>query len=437
LLAQLPLTTTVGLKRFHFGVSEDESPVIAVERDLEERERGGLRQRELRSFYRARRGSSLREAVLYDCFAGSEYSDSPRAIHEELVRQGAPVEHLWIVRDASFTVPPSAIAVREGSRDYYEACATSRYVVANDHWPKWFGRSNGQICIQTWHGAPLKFQGLELEQRPRAIREYRRALRQRPENWQYVVSPGPFATATIESAFPIGGEIVETGTPRTDLLLASDRERLAKEVRARLGLAEERVVLYAPTYRDHLDYAFGQGPRALRDRPTYQSDFDYREGYRLGTTLDVAALSDALGKGNVILFRKHPRVADRVPPELASAALDVSGYPDGLELLLVADVLVTDYSSWIFDFAVTGRPIVFFAPDLEAYRDEIRGLHIDLENEGPGPVARTTEEVIEAVRDAEGVRARFGMHYKAFVAAYCALADGRASSRVVERVFGL
>jgi CDP-glycerol glycerophosphotransferase len=437
LLAELPLTTTVGLKRFHLGISNADTPVVAVERDLDDDERGGLRQRELRrSFYPDRRVRALREAVLYDCFGGSEYSDSPRAIHEELVRRGAEVEHLWIVKDASFTVPSTATAVREGGREYYEAYATSRYIVANDHWAKWFSRRSDQICIQTWHGAPLKFQGLELERRPHAVREYRRALGQHPGNWQYVLSPGSFATATIERAFPVEGTIVESGIPRTDIMLAPDRERVTEVVRARLGLGDERVVLYAPTYRDNLDYSLGQGVPGFRDRPTFQSEFDYREGYRLGETLDVAALSAALGDGHVILFRKHPRVADRMPPEFASAALDVSWYPDGLELLLVADVLVTDYSSWIFDFAVTGRPMVFFAPDLEAYRDEIRGLHVDLQDEAPGPLARTTAEVIEAVQGVADVQARFRERYEAFVATYCKLADGRASSRVVERVFG-
>jgi len=436
LLPKLPLTASVGPKRFHLGASEEGHPVIAAESNLEERERGGLAQRRLRrSFYPEAQTGALREAVLYDCFGGGEYSDSPRAIHEELTRREAPLEHLWIVRDECFAVPPTATAIRKDSRDYYDAYARARYVVANDHWPKWFSRREDQICVQTWHGAPLKFQGLELEGRPRAVREYRRALRQRSENWQYVVSPGSFATPVLERAFRVGGEIIETGAPRTDLLVDPERGRIAEEIRRRLGLGRERVVLYAPTYRDDLDYALGQGPRALRDRPTYQSHFDYRDGYRFGESLDLAALSAGLGEGHAILFRKHPRISDPPPADLASWALDVSEYPDGLELLLVADVLITDYSSWIFDFASTGAPILFFAPDLETYRDEIRGLHLELEQEAPGPVLRTTDEVVEALRDLEGVERRYRERYESFVRSYCPLADGQAARRLVDRVF--
>jgi CDP-glycerol glycerophosphotransferase len=436
LLAQLPLTTTVGLKRFHFGVSEEGHPVIAAERDLEEGERGGVAQRRLRgSFYPEARTAALRDAVLYECFGGSEYSDNPRAVYEELARRRAPLEHLWVVRDGAYAVPEGAVAIRAQSRAYYESYARARYVVSNDHWPRWCQRRSDQVWVQTWHGAPLKFQGRELEERPPAVRELRRALAQDANNWRYLVSPGAFASSILETSFAPVGEILETGLPRTDLLLAGDGEQRAVEVRERLGLGEQVVVLYAPTYRDDLDYAIGHKPHLPRDRPTYQSDLDYLDGYRLGATLDLAALAAALGEEYAVLFHKHARVVST--PAALGDARDVSDYPDGLELLLVADVLVTDYSSWLFDYAATGRPIILFAPDLEKYRDQVRGLHVDLADQGPGPVVSTTDQVIEAVRDLEGVQARFQQRYEAFVDAYCPLADGRASSRVVERVFGL
>jgi CDP-glycerol glycerophosphotransferase len=436
LLAKLPLTASVGLKRFHFGVTEEGYPVIAAERDLEEDERGGLAQRRLRrSFYPGARTGHLRDVILYECFGGSEYSDNPRAVFEELRRRQAPLEHLWVVRDGACAVPDGAVALRAQSRAYYESYARARYVVANDHWPRWCQRRPDQVWVQTWHGTPLKLQGRELEERPPAVRELRRALAQDPNNWRYVVSPGSFATSILEASFAPAGEVLETGLPRTDLLLGADREERAAEVRGRLGLEERTVVLYAPTYRDDLDYAIGRKPHLPRDRPTYQSDLDYLDGYRLGATLDLATLTAALGEEYAVLFRKHARVVST--PAGLGEALDVSDYPDGLELLLVADVLVTDYSSWLFDFAALGRPIVLFAPDLEKYRDHVRGLHVDLADEGPGPVVTTTEEVIEAVRDLEGVQERFQQRYDAFVETYCSLADGRASSRVVERVFGL
>jgi CDP-glycerol glycerophosphotransferase (TagB/SpsB family)/glycosyltransferase involved in cell wall biosynthesis len=411
----LPVSAKIGHKLFRVGVLGDGLPVLQVERDLDEDERGGFRQRQLRTaFYATQRQRELRDVVLYDCFGGREYSDNPRGIHEELVRRDAPFEHLWVVRDGVCVPPGTAVAVRELSKEYYEAYATARYVVSNDHWPRSVARRPEQTWLQTWHGAPLKRIGHDLAGNPKAVREYRGVLRQPSENWQYVVSPGAFATPILHRALSPNAQVIETGLPRTDVLFRPDRDRLAENVKLRLGLpADKRVLLYAPTYRDHLGA---------------------RDGYRFGPLLDMAVLRSALGEDDVLLFRKHRSMVGALPVE-AGGFFDVSAFPDATELLLAVDVLLTDYSSAIFDFASTNRPMVFFAPDLETYRDTIRGFSIDFEADAPGPLLRTTDDVLDALRDLDAVGASFRERYERFVATYCALADGRAASRVVERVF--
>jgi CDP-glycerol glycerophosphotransferase len=415
LLDSLPLSATIAGKRVRVGVRDADALLLDATRDLDDAERGSYPQRRLRvDFYRARRCEALRDVVLYECFGGREYSDNPRAIHEELVRRGAPFEHLWIVRDGRCNVPETAVAVRELSRDYYDAYARARYVVANDYWPRFAARRPEQMWLQTWHGSPLKLLGDQLARRPKAVYEYRRFAGQSAENWDYVVSPGPWATSTLQRAFPASSVILEQGLPRTDVLMRADRDELAADVRRCLGLpADRRVVLYAPTYRDH-----------LRSGDTY----------RLGPILDLAAVRSALERDAVVLFRRHPRVVGALPLSGADVH-DVSDFPDATELLLAVDVLVTDYSSATFDFAALKRPILFFTPDLETYRDEIRGLSIDLEREAPGPLLRTTGEVIDALRDPDAVWAAFRERYERFAQTYCALNDGGSASRVVERVF--
>jgi CDP-glycerol glycerophosphotransferase len=101
------------------------------------------------------------------------------------------------------------------------------------------------------------------------------------------------------------------------------------------------------------------------------------------------------------------------------------------------DVLVTDYWSAVYDFASLDRPLLFFTPDLEAYRDEIRGFAVDFEADAPGPLLRTTDELVDALRDPEAVAERFRPRREAFVAAYCPLADGRASARLVDGILTL
>ncbi len=412
---ELPLQTAVRHKPFRLGQGRDERALVAAERDLDDDERGSFNQRRLRAeCYVARRDQPLRDAVVYSSFHGRQYSDSPRAIHEEIVRRGTPVEHLWVVRDSMCEVPGTARVLREGSREYLEALATSRYVIYNDHFPDWFERRPEQICLQTWHGTPLKRLGFDVSGRRNVDNRFTRWAKQVP-NWQYVVSPNHFSTPILRRAYAIEGEMLETGYPRNDMLAGPDRGARERELRARLGIPDGmRTVLYAPTYRDHV--------------------FDRRGRYRLDLHLDLDRLREAVGDDTVILFRKHHYVADAVPTDADGFVRDVSAFPDGNELLLAADVLVTDYSSMMFDFANTGRPMLFFAYDLDAYGDDIRGFYVDYGDTVPGPILRTTDEVAAALNDIDGVRAEHAQRYEEFVARFCELDDGHAAARVVDRV---
>jgi CDP-glycerol glycerophosphotransferase len=413
----LPDKTTVAHKPFTLGMTEDGRLKLVVERDLDDDERGAFHERRLqRTAYAARRDEALRDAVVYSSFLGRQYSDSPRAIHEELVRRGAPLEHLWIVNDARCVVPETATVLREGSREFFEALASSRYVVYNDHFPDWFSRRDDQVCLQTWHGTPLKRLGFDASQTQRTIRKFERGWSEKIGNWQYVVSPNRFSTPILRSAYAIEGEMLETGYPRDDMLAGEDRDALTRRLRARLGLPQDaRVVLYAPTYRDHV--------------------MDRRGRYRLDLRLDLARLRETLGPDTVLLVRKHHYIVDAVPTTADGFVRDVSAFPDGTEIMLAADVLITDYSSMMFDFANTGRPILFYTYDLDAYRDEIRGFYFDLVDEAPGPLLRTAGELTDALADLDAVRSEYARRYAAFVAKYCELDDGHASARVVDRLF--
>jgi len=412
LLETLPLDARHDHRRLRLGVVGYETPVLQVSRDLDDDERGKANQYRLQTtFYGAQRRAEIRPAVLYESYRGRDAWDSPRSIHEELVRRGTELEHLWVVQDGACEPPPGATPVRRSSRAYYEAVARSRYVVSNDYWPRWADRRPGQVWLQTWHGVPLKLYGSELAARPRALRQHRRALAQRPENWDRVLSSSPFATGVLERSFAIGGAVAETGLPRTDALVAPDAETRRSEVRDRLGLdPDTTAVLYAPTYRDNL-----MG----------------RDSYRLSAAADLPRLADGLGAGHVVLFRRHPLVGEQPEGIDGAAVRDVFGHPDPMELLLAVDVLVTDYSSFAAEFAVLDRPIVLFVPDLDAYRDDIRGLALDLEREAPGPLVQTTDDLIVALLDPALGHAHSTARDR-FRATYLPLADGRAAVRAVD-----
>jgi CDP-glycerol glycerophosphotransferase len=321
------------------------------------------------------------------------------------------------VRDGRLAVPESAIPVRADSVGYVDALARSRYVVADGYLPDMLRRRADQTVVQTWHGGMLKRHGVELASLAGARRAHRRVLGQDPSTWQYLVSPSASMTPVLRRAFPFAGEVLETGLPRADLLRRADAAAAADDVRRRLDIpAGKRLMLYAPTYRDHLR----QG----------------RTRYRLGQTLDLESMRRALGDDWVILFRRHRDVVGRLAPAGDGFVRDVSGHPTPTDLLLAADVLVTDYSSLVFDQVSLGRPVVFFVPDVEAYRDRVRGFAIPFEDEAPGPLLPSTDAVVEALRDLGGVRSAYEQRFAAFASTYCPLDDGAAAARVVDAVFG-
>ncbi|WP_031525430.1 bifunctional glycosyltransferase/CDP-glycerol:glycerophosphate glycerophosphotransferase [Streptomyces sp. NRRL F-5123] len=381
-------------------------------------DRGPYRQRLLRERrYPVLMRRELTETVLYSSFDGRRCDDSPRAVHGELVRRGVAMEHVWAVADRNVPVPAAARAVVIGSHAWYEALARSRCVVTNTHLPAFFRRRDDQHVVQTWHGSPVKRFGQDLAGTLCADLTHMWPQPRRGDQWSLLLSPNAQSTPVLRRALDFHGETAETGLPRADLLSGEDREKVAEEVRARLALPPGRtVVLYAPTVRD--DEAYDAGHQ------------------RLHLAADLAALEAELGDTHVLLVRAHPRVADTVPaaPDGKGFVRDVSGHQDLAELLLAADVLVTDYASLIADFAVTGRPILLLAPDLAHVRDTLRGFAFDFEAQAPGPLLPDTAELIAALRDPAAAVGPFGAAYDAFRAAFCHLDDGNAAARVADLI---
>ncbi|UPT42313.1 CDP-glycerol glycerophosphotransferase family protein [Streptomyces sp. WAC00303] len=360
----------------------------------------------------------LRDTVLY---AGG---DSPRAVHTELVRRGTETEHLWVTGTTpgrTTHVPPGARAVPVHSAAWYEALARSRRIVTDEQLPGWFERRPGQTVVQTWHGTPLGRFGGCLADTLYADHQYLATLPRRSAQWSVLVSPSRFATPWLRRSLGYGGEVLEAGSPANDVLFPPDRDKAAEGVRRGLGIPEDhRVVLYAPTYRDHLAH-----PPAAAGRTAPGP-------YRWDPALDPGALARALGPGHTVLVRRHPRVTGGLQD--GPGVLDVSGHPGAAGLLLVSDVLVTDYAGLMFDFALTGRPMLFHTYDLEHYRDTVRGFCLDFETRAPGPLLVTTDEVAQALRDTGSLAARHADAYESFRRDYCDLDDGGAAARVADRL---
>jgi CDP-glycerol glycerophosphotransferase len=418
LVDRLPLSHTAGSRTYTLERRFFDRVFLASGNVLGEQEKGAYAQRVLReAFTEEQKRLPLKEAVFYNSFGGKQFSDSPRAVYEELVRRGLEVEHLWSVSDQQVPLPPGVRAVEWHSAEWYEALARSRYVVTNVGIGDWFTKREGQCVVQTWHGTPLKKIGADLLGTPKANRAYIASLPHRSRQWDFLVSPNAFTTPIMRNAFRCETEILEAGYPRNDVFHAPDRDKTAKRVRDLLGIPEgKKVVLYAPTWRD--DQRYG-GQR-----------------FKLDLHVDLAAAERELGDDHVFLFRKHPKVLDSIPGAGRGFVWDVSAYPDIAELYLIADVLITDYSSAFFDFAHSGKPMLFFTYDLEHYRDTLRGFYFDFTERAPGPLIKTSQELVAALRGLSGVEEEYRERYAEFVRDFCEPADGEATRRVVDRMLG-
>jgi CDP-glycerol glycerophosphotransferase len=419
LIDRLPEKTEVRGRGYTADCYSYDRLALEVTSALKDDERGPYRQRQLRTHtYPEAMRQPLRDAVLYDSYTGKQFSDSPRAVYEEFVRRGEPLEHLWVVRDEQVELPEGTKAVRMWGREWFEAMARCRYIVTNAHLPHWIQRREGQVIVQAWHGTPLKKIGHDIEDVQFANSRYLENVAQESLAWNFLVSPNRFSTPILKRAFAFEGELLEAGYPRNDLLYSPDAERIAREVKERIGIApDKKVVLYAPTWRD--DQFYGPGR------------------YKLDLRLDLAKAREALGDDWALMVRRHPNVVDTVPGAGEGFVWDVSEYPEIAELFLASDALITDYSSLMFDYANTGRPMLFFTYDLEHYRDQLRGFYFDFEQEAPGPLIATSDELIAALGDLDAVSKGYQDAYKSFQGLFCDLDDGHASARVIDRMLEL
>jgi CDP-glycerol glycerophosphotransferase len=371
---------------------------------------GAARRRDLQRYYLARRDEPIDpDLAVFAAYWYRGYACNPRAIYERARELVPRIHGVWVVKpDAVDALPPGVDYVLPNTRAYYDAIARARYFVNNVNFPDHLVKREGTVHVMTHHGTPLKRMGLDLRATPVAGRRMDfAALMRRCARWDYSVSSNVFSTLVWERVYPTRYESLEVGYPRNDVLATAGAEEVAR-IRASLGIEPGRqAVLYAPTHRE------------------------YQTGYV--PVLDLAAVADGLGPEYVIMARLHYFYdADPHLRELhrQGRVRDVAEHPSVEELSLAADVLVTDYSSLMFDYAVLDRPIVIHAPDWDVYR-ALRGTYFDLLAEPPGVVARTEDELVAALRAgdvAEPERA-------AFRARFCALDDGRAAERVVRRVF--
>ncbi|MBQ9517462.1 MAG: CDP-glycerol glycerophosphotransferase family protein [Eubacterium sp.] len=374
-------------------------------------------------------GKSVDEKkVVFSSFTGRKYADSPRAIYEYMVNSDEYKDYkfVWVFTQPQnydfLTKNRNTTVVKQASKECEVAFATAKYWVLNHRVSMHRAPTDKQVFIQTWHGTPLKRLGNDIEISDNDAftrRELVDIYVTDAKKYTYFLSPSAFASEKFISAFQLkslGKEdiIVEEGYPRNDFLMNYTAADVAR-IKAELGIPEgKKVILYAPTWRDN----------------QFNTDIG---GYTYKTEVDFDRLQKELGSEYVILFRAHYFVSNAFDfAKYEGFVYNVSTLDDINELYVVSDMLITDYSSVFFDYALIKRPILFFMYDFEMYKNEMRGFYIDID-ELPGPIVKTEDELLEQIGNLSK-DFTYDEKYRNFNGKFNYLDDGHASERVVHRL---
>ncbi len=353
--------------------------------------------------------------VVYSASSHQGVLGDPAAVHRKAAQIAPQLRGVWVVRDeeTAAQLPPDVEHVIVGSRRYLEVTARAGFFVNDVNWPGSLAKRPGSVHIHTHRGTPLKYMGADLLDKPGARLGFDvPQMLRRADRWDFSLVANRHSELVWERAYPCHFTSVRTGSPRNDVLVGA-AEGAGAGFRMRHGIPEDhRVVLYAPTRRD------------------------YRRG-GLVDRIDLARFAADLGEGHTLVVRLHPTLAAGPArgmglTELArrGTVVDATDEPHVEEVMLASDVLVTDYSALMFDYANLDRPIVVHADDWAAHTAS-RGAYLDITAEAPGHVSRTYRELAwlfasGSWRDEESTRLRSD-----FRARFCEYDDGRAAERVV------
>jgi len=352
------------------------------------------------------------EVVLYECFHGASMSCNPYALFRYFLSESQfkDILHVWALKSEEdipeqYQIMPNVVFVRHGSYGYLRYLASAQYLINNSTFLPYFVRRPEQKYLSTWHGTPLKTLGCDI---PGRAFDHKNTVRNLMQTTHLIYANDHTLKVFLESHQAVDlfvGRCLGTGQPRSDLMLNADEQRRAR-LRARLGIDNDLpVLLYAPTWRGPLASPEVDPERLLSD---------------------IKVLIDH--PVNVVFSGHHI-----VKKHMDCRALGVFTLDEGVdttEFLSVVDVLVTDYSSVMFDFLPMRRPILLYAYDLEQYRSE-RGLYFEL-HEIPARICQSQDELRDAVSVALAGSVAAEVEFDLAIARFCPWEDGSASRRAID-----
>ena len=305
------------------------------------------------------------QANKYFCISmsGNSYGDNIKSLSIYISDHDPKAEIVWAFSPRFFSKADCPYkSVRLYTFKYYYHILTSKYIFSNARLnQRMLHKRKGQIYLQTWHGTALKRLGTDVKTRKRSwlLRMLNPNVFQFDvNNTDIMISGSKFMTDVFRNKFLFKGRIEETGTPRNDIFF-QDHPEIIEKVRSYYNIdPEAQIILYAPTFRSD-------------GKLTY---------YDINAEKLMTSWEEKMGKKSVLMVRLHPNLQCKSKYFISTfpeGTINASDYPDMQELLYCADLLVTDYSSSMFDFMYTYRPVLLYVPDKESYD---RGFYFNIED---------------------------------------------------------
>lgn len=348
-----------------------------------------------------------RNKIVVDNFNGKGYGENPKYVVNTLLKQDKEYDIVWIVEDTENCELPNGIRkVKLHSVQYFYELVTAKVWIDNVRKPVYTIKRKSQCYIQLWHGE-VALKKIEADVQSELTKKYVQAAKNDSKITDIILSSSRTFSKLVRRAFWYNGRIYESGAPRNDIFFEENKERI-ENIKEALGIAQDKkVILYAPTFRKD------------------------KKMNKLLEPKIVDICKERFGGEWVCLLRLHPNVISTMEHiSNIDTMFNVSKYPDIQELLLVADVLVTDYSSTMFNFSLTKKPVFLYAYDLEEYRKD-RNFYYEIE-ELPYPLACDDEELYGTIREFDEVS--YQENIQKFIDEIELLEDGRAGERVVKLI---
>ena len=343
------------------------------------------------------------------------YTCNPKAVAEEMIKQKLPYKMIWVVKsnEPKEGFPPELTLVNRGSYEFYKYAASSKVFVDNTHDLPRLGvrKKKGQIILQTWHGSL----GIKrLDGNVVMNKRWKYLAKRCQEDTDYCISNSTFENEVFETSYWKGVPSLMYGHARNDILF-SDAEKINEikdKVYEELGIPKgKKMLLYAPTHRDNVgEHLFGLDYQAVAD-----------------------SMAKKFGGEWVVAIRLHNRMKKKAKQWIGAAEgpiIDATSYPDMQDVMIAADAGITDYSSWIFDYVLLGRPGFILADDLAEF-EKSRDFYYPLQ-ETPFPISVDNETLIKAIDDFN--QEQYAIDLKKFLEERGCMEDGHASERIVEKI---